>query len=1241
MVGSLLVTAAGGAIAQPTFPDVDEDHPFFTEIEAVNDEGVLTGFDDGTFRPTIDVTRRAAAAVFFRMAGEPAGDFEQQAADAFTDVTTETSFANEIGWLVSEGITTGFDDGTFKPGREVTRRAAAAFFFRFAGEPEGDYAAQAADAFTDITTETSFANEIGWLVSEGITTGFDDGTFRPGNNVTRQAFAAFVFRYLELGDEPGLFLTQERDVNPVDEPHTVTATYIDEDGTPVADGTLIRFEVYEAPGVGPVFNFVAGGDVKETEDGVATLTYENLAEDERLDYVIACAVENTTTPCTQAVPDEGIGSDDLWVDPVTGEPRNVVPEPNAYVVKEWQDRVLDEIVISQERTVNFTDEDHEVSVEAYDQFGDPFAGGATIEDSVDPYDDLRFEVHRFNEDGEPFTGSAPFDADDALAVTGTVEIDGDPDEDDFGTGKFSYNSPGPAPGDGDQDVILVCNDGTCAEVDEDGAPGIVTEEVASNLLTKDWAAVQDATTLYLDWNMEVTDNPGRFGNVSDDAARQWSYGNFSIRWNADAGIAAWEFDAQVTSPALEVGGSNLHIHAGAFGENGPIALGLPSAVLVPSDQDGPPDMWAYEAEGSAEGLGDELTLVNDAWEAADEDDLLDFYVNFHTEDNPAGEVRGQFVKTDTDFGSVSEPFTTFGDYGSSDGGYSELPPVFRMVDADDLDVPGLTGQQLALTFTQPMSNPDNSLAFVRELEAGDFTVTVNGSTVASEPYELPGSGVLDEPWPSQSTVQHINVAADLVAGDVVTVTIGEDAAENIVDTSDGNADLNDSVLSRTVVVGGEPTRGDVFIETQPDDSTITLPVVGDGADHPEVFVGNDFIAIEGQDVTANLWSYDGDPVEIVDTQVVTTDEDGIAEFDDLVADEAGDYVIQFITGPEGTFQYWTELSDVFTVAEAPVINILTGLGVTTDTTPTVTGNAQAFGGATIASVEEIEDESGTVTVTPGGTTANWSWTPDAALGDGVYDLEFEVEDSEGRTASATGTVTVDTTAPVVTDLTPSEAAPATVQDFSSSFTVSFDVDDLTDVTYRVEYNAGAGWNEFTVNSFFGVGCVAQGSTFAPSQSVATSASVGPVSASFSRLCMPNLANVDVDDIDIRVIVTDEAGNQTTVTENDALNERDNTDPTIENVTTNSATSLTVEFSEPVQGSFTALEIRSEDGTVSLNVTGSVSAGPFTEVTLTLSDDMNDGADYVIWSPASDTVTDRDVNENELGQGNAFSFTANF
>ena len=94
--------------------------------------------------------------------------------------------------MAAEGITTGFPDGSFKPGVVVTRQATAAFLYRTVGEPA---VPSGAPTFTDVPSSHPFFEEISWLAVVEVTTGYLDGSFKPGADVTRQATAAFLQRF--------------------------------------------------------------------------------------------------------------------------------------------------------------------------------------------------------------------------------------------------------------------------------------------------------------------------------------------------------------------------------------------------------------------------------------------------------------------------------------------------------------------------------------------------------------------------------------------------------------------------------------------------------------------------------------------------------------------------------------------------------------------------------------------------------------------------------------------------------------------------------------------------------------------------------------------------------------------------------------------------------------------------------------------------------------------------------------
>ena len=188
------------------FTDVAADATFCVEIAQLAETGITQGRADDTYGVNDPVTRGAMAAFLYRLAGSPPGPFEPA---AFSDVPLGSAFATEIDWLAGTGITQGRGDGTYGAGDTVTRGAMAAFLYRLAGSPPGPVEPA---GFSDVPPEATFASEIDWLSGTGITQGRGDGTYGPGDTVTRGAMAAFLIRFrntVEVGlpIEPAPFVT--------------------------------------------------------------------------------------------------------------------------------------------------------------------------------------------------------------------------------------------------------------------------------------------------------------------------------------------------------------------------------------------------------------------------------------------------------------------------------------------------------------------------------------------------------------------------------------------------------------------------------------------------------------------------------------------------------------------------------------------------------------------------------------------------------------------------------------------------------------------------------------------------------------------------------------------------------------------------------------------------------------------------------------------------------------------------
>jgi hypothetical protein len=174
----------------PSFTDVPPSSQFASEIGWVASGGVAFGYADGGFGPLRPVARDAMAAFLYRLAGSPA--FTPPTVSPFRDVATSNQFFTEIAWLASEGISTGYPDGTFRPLDPVSRETMAAFLYRYSGSPS--FTAPPAADFSDVPESSQFFREVSWLASTGVATGYPDGSFRPVDAVHRDAMAAFLFR---------------------------------------------------------------------------------------------------------------------------------------------------------------------------------------------------------------------------------------------------------------------------------------------------------------------------------------------------------------------------------------------------------------------------------------------------------------------------------------------------------------------------------------------------------------------------------------------------------------------------------------------------------------------------------------------------------------------------------------------------------------------------------------------------------------------------------------------------------------------------------------------------------------------------------------------------------------------------------------------------------------------------------------------------------------------------------------
>jgi len=186
----------------PVFADVAATHTFSTQIEWMKAQDISNGYNEPsglrTYRPEDAVTRQAMAAFLYRLAGSPS--FAPPEVSTFADVPASHPFYLQVEWMRYEGITTGSQqlDGSvlFRPGEPVSRQAMSAFLYRFAESPV--VVTPEIASFSDVSNGAQFYQQIEWMKAASISTGYNDGstvTFRPTVPVSRQAMAAFLYRF--------------------------------------------------------------------------------------------------------------------------------------------------------------------------------------------------------------------------------------------------------------------------------------------------------------------------------------------------------------------------------------------------------------------------------------------------------------------------------------------------------------------------------------------------------------------------------------------------------------------------------------------------------------------------------------------------------------------------------------------------------------------------------------------------------------------------------------------------------------------------------------------------------------------------------------------------------------------------------------------------------------------------------------------------------------------------------------
>ena len=168
-----------------SFRDVPVDAYYYDAVKWAAEKGITTGQADGLFGSDRSCTRAQIITFLWRAAGSP----EPKSMSSFSDVSADSYYAKAVAWAVENGITTGTGDGKFSPDATCTRAQSVTFPFRAIGKLVDSKA-----EFSDVPTDSYYANAVAWAVENGITNGIGDGLFGPDNSCTRAQIVTFLYR---------------------------------------------------------------------------------------------------------------------------------------------------------------------------------------------------------------------------------------------------------------------------------------------------------------------------------------------------------------------------------------------------------------------------------------------------------------------------------------------------------------------------------------------------------------------------------------------------------------------------------------------------------------------------------------------------------------------------------------------------------------------------------------------------------------------------------------------------------------------------------------------------------------------------------------------------------------------------------------------------------------------------------------------------------------------------------------
>ena len=181
--------SGGSNRPKPPVVEIPDDVP--TGLNGKDHYAYVVGYPDGMVYPQKNITRAEVATIFFRLLTDETREANMTKSNSYNDMKDGAWYTCAVSTLSKMGIIKGYEDGSFKPDASISRAEFAAIAARF--DPDGD---KTPATFSDVSSHWA-KDEISIAANHGWIKGYEDGSFKPDQKITRAETMTLVNRVLK------------------------------------------------------------------------------------------------------------------------------------------------------------------------------------------------------------------------------------------------------------------------------------------------------------------------------------------------------------------------------------------------------------------------------------------------------------------------------------------------------------------------------------------------------------------------------------------------------------------------------------------------------------------------------------------------------------------------------------------------------------------------------------------------------------------------------------------------------------------------------------------------------------------------------------------------------------------------------------------------------------------------------------------------------------------------------------